>query len=189
MDDIIHAQKREGYNATCIPPPLVLSLLYFHTLFFPSICPTLQLPPLQMAPSSLPQTSKKRTMVMDNVRQEEIQGIITVSHVCILLSERELILTEQTDNQEPNSGKKRQRTVYEAKRDQITTSSVNFGPIVAGMAAINLQEQRSDKRKSRANDNLPAFTLFEAMTSIRIQEHTSESRQKEKQEEQQPAKK
>lgn len=46
---------------------------------------------------------------MGNVRQEEekTEGIITVSYICTLLSERELISTEQTDKQEPDSGKKR----------------------------------------------------------------------------------
>ncbi|KAI9234564.1 MAG: hypothetical protein BYD32DRAFT_423235 [Podila humilis] len=121
-----------------------------------------------IAPTSPPQTSKKRSMVTDTVRQEE----------------------EKTeDKQESDSGKKRQRIVYETKRDQGRISSINFEPIVAGMAGINLQEQRLDKGKDRAIRNIPASTLIEAMASFGIQERTFGSWKKEKHEEQQLAKK
>ncbi|KAF9310534.1 hypothetical protein BG003_008435 [Podila horticola] len=95
------------------------------------------------APSSLLQTSKKRSMAMDDDEQE-------------------------------STTKKRQRTAYDMKPDQEPITTVNFAPIIAGLAGINLQEQRSDKGKSRVEES-SASTLDDAMASVRIQEHASGS--------------
>ncbi|KAG0341254.1 hypothetical protein BG000_009704 [Podila horticola] len=93
------------------------------------------------APSSLLQTSKKRSMAVDD---------------------------------QESTTKKRQRTAYDMKPDQEPITTVNFAPIIAGLAGISLQEQRLDKGKSRVEES-SASTLADAMASVYIQEHASRS--------------